>query len=97
VSVEVESFWRWFENLEVVPTIVDLRDKAERICRRELERTLGSLKQLGDEERKSIEAMAEAIVNKLLHDPIARLKRVQRSDDEAVLVARRLFGLDDDD
>jgi glutamyl-tRNA reductase len=97
VSAEVESFWRWFENLEVVPTIVDLRDKAERICRRELERTLGSLKHLGDEERKSIEAMAEAIVNKLLHDPIARLKRVQRSDDEAVLVARRLFGLDDDD
>jgi glutamyl-tRNA reductase len=97
VSAEVESFWRWFENLEVVPTIVGLRDKAERICRRELERTLGSLKHLGDEERKSIEAMAEAIVNKLLHDPIARLKRVQRSDDEAVLVARRLFGLDDDD
>jgi glutamyl-tRNA reductase len=97
VSAEVESFWRWFENLEVVPTIVGLRDKAERIRRGEVDRTLGSLKHLGDEERKSIEAMAEAIVNKLLHEPIARLKRIQRPDDEAVLVARRLFGLDDDD
>jgi glutamyl-tRNA reductase len=95
VSAEVESFWRWFENLEVVPTIVGLRDKAERIRRRELDRTLGALKHLGDEERKSIEAMAEAIVNKLLHEPIARLKRVQGPDDEAVLMARRLFGLDD--
>ena len=97
VSEEIESFWRWFENLEVVPTIVGLRDKAERICRRELDRTFGSLKHLGDDERKSIEAMAEAIVNKLLHEPIARLKRVQRPDDESVILARRLFGLDDDD
>jgi glutamyl-tRNA reductase len=97
VSEEIESFWRWFENLEVVPTIVGLRDKAARICRRELDRTFGALKHLGDDERKSIEAMAEAIVNKLLHEPIARLKRVQRPDDESVILARRLFGLDDDD
>jgi glutamyl-tRNA reductase len=97
VSEEIESFWRWFENLDVVPTIVGLRDKAARICRRELDRTFGALKHLGDDERKSIEAMAEAIVNKLLHEPIARLKRVQRPDDESVMLARRLFGLDDDD
>jgi glutamyl-tRNA reductase len=97
VSEEIESFWRWFENLDVVPTIVGLRDKAARICRRELDRTFGALKNLGDDERKSIEAMAEAIVNKLLHEPIARLKRVQRPDDESVILARRLFGLDDDD
>jgi glutamyl-tRNA reductase len=97
VSEEIESFWRWFENLEVVPTIVGLRDKAARICRRELDRTFGALKHLGEDERKSIEAMAEAIVNKLLHEPIARLKRVQRPDDESVILARRLFGLDDDD
>jgi glutamyl-tRNA reductase len=97
VSEEIESFWRWFENLDVVPTIVGLRDRAARICRRELDRTFGALKNLGDDERKSIEAMAEAIVNKLLHEPIARLKRVQRPDDESVILARRLFGLDDDD
>ena len=41
--------------------------------------------------------MAEAIVNKLLHEPITRLKRVERADDEEVLAARRLFGLDDDE
>jgi glutamyl-tRNA reductase len=41
--------------------------------------------------------MAEAIVNKILHEPIARLKRVQRPDDESVILTRRLFGLDDDE
>ncbi len=97
VRGEVESFWRWFQNLEVVPTIVGLRGKAESICRRELERTLGSLHQLGDEERKSIEAMAQAIVNKILHEPISRLKRVDDPKARDVLVARRLFGLDDDE
>jgi len=97
VRSEVESFWRWFQNLDVVPTIVGLRDKAERIRRRELERTLGSLKNLADGDRKSIEAMAEAIVNKLLHEPIARLKRVENPESEEVLAARRLFGLDEDD
>jgi glutamyl-tRNA reductase len=97
VQGEVESFWQWFQNLEVVPTIVDLRDKAQRICRHELERTLGSLKSLGDDERKSIAAMAEAIVNKLLHEPIARLKRVDSAEADEVIAARRLFGLDDDE
>ena len=97
VHTEVESFWQWFQNLEVVPTIVGLRDKARRISRHELERTLGSLKSLGADDRKSIEAMAEAIVNKLLHEPIARLKRADSPDAEEVAAARRLFGLDDDE
>jgi len=97
VHGEVESFWQWFQNLEVVPTIVDLREKAQRILRHELERTFGSLHRLGDEERKSIAAMAEAIVNKLLHEPIAQLKRVDRADADEVVAARRLFGLDEDE
>lgn len=97
VEAEVESFWRWFENLGAVPTIVELRDKAERIRRREVERTLGSLRHLGEGERKSIEAMAESIVNKILHEPIKRLKRVENAGAEELRVARQLFGLDDDE
>jgi glutamyl-tRNA reductase len=97
VHSEVEIFWRWFENLDAVPTIVELRGRADRICRRELDRTLGSLRGLGDDERKSIEAMAEAIVNKLLHPPIARLKRLKDPQAGDLLAARRLFGLDEGD
>ena len=97
VRGEVDSFWRWFQNTDVVPTIVRLRDKADSICRRELDRTLSSLRQLGDEERKSIEAMAQAIVNKLLHEPISRLRRVHDPQAQDVLAARRLFGLDEEE
>jgi glutamyl-tRNA reductase len=97
VRGEVDSFWQWLQNLDAVPTIVRLRDKADVICRRELDRTLGSLRQLGDVERKSIEAMAQAIVNKLLHEPISRLRRGRDPHGQDVLAARRLFGLDEEE
>jgi glutamyl-tRNA reductase len=97
VGAEVESFWRWFRNLDVVPTIVEIRERAEEIRKRELERTLGGLSALGEAERRAIEAMTEALVNKLLHPPMARLKRQGAAESEDVVAARRLFGLDDDE
>jgi glutamyl-tRNA reductase len=41
--------------------------------------------------------MAEAIMKKLLHRPISRLKRVKDPEGDDLLAARRLFGLDDED
>src|SRR5262249_57676493 len=43
VESEVEAFWGWLEGLDVVPTIVALRDKLEDIRQREAERHLGAL------------------------------------------------------
>ena len=40
VDAEVETFWRWFESLEAVPTIVALREKLEVFRRAEVERHL---------------------------------------------------------
>src|SRR5204863_279324 len=40
IDAEVDAFWRWFTSLDVVPTIVALRDKVEGIRRRELARAL---------------------------------------------------------
>lgn len=97
VEEEVEAFWRWFQALDVVPTIVKLREKVDEIRRRELERTLATLPDLGPDERRAIEAMAAAIVNKILHPPLARLKQQGAAESDDVIAARRLFGLDDDD
>ena len=60
--------------MEVTPTIVDLRKMADEICRVELEKTLGKLKNVGPGEQKSIEKMASAIVSKMLHNPMQFLK-----------------------
>jgi glutamyl-tRNA reductase len=95
VAAEVESFWRWLEHLEVVPTIVALRDKMEGIRRAELEKTLNALKDLSPREREALELMTAAIVNKILHAPITRLKQHDhRSEAFYVDATRRLFDLE---
>jgi glutamyl-tRNA reductase len=98
VIEEVESFYRWLGHLEVVPTIVALRDKVEGIRRGELQKTLNQLKDLGPRERELMEAMTTAIVNKILHTPIARLKQHDRRTETFYIDAtRRLFDLEDPD
>lgn len=95
---EVEAFYRWLGHLEVVPTIVALREKMEAIRRGELQKTLNQLKDLGPRERELLEVLTTAIVNKILHAPIARLKQEDRRTETFYLdAARRLFDLDDKD
>jgi len=98
VSEEVESFWRWLDHLEVVPTIVALRDKVEAIRLGELQKTLNQLKDLSPKEREALESMTAAIVNKILHTPIARLKqRDPRTEAFYIDATRRLFDLEGPD
>lgn len=95
IVAEVEGFSRWLDGLEVVPTIVALRAKAEAIRRGELTKTLGSLRDLGEREQRAIDAMASAIVNKLLHSPITRLKtEASRGDSRYLTAARGLFEIE---
>ena len=74
VEDEVEDFFSWWRSLDVVPVIAALRERAEDIRQREVERVLRRLPELGEDERKRIEAMTRAIVKKMLDRPIARLK-----------------------
>lgn len=74
VAEETLKFSGWLENMEVTPTIVELRRMADTICRGELAKTLGRLRSLGPAEQKSIEKMAAAIVAKMLHNPLQFLK-----------------------
>jgi len=98
VVEEVESFYRWLGHLEVVPTIVALRDKVEAIRRGELQKTLNQLKDLGPRERELLDVMTTAIVNKILHAPIARLKQHDRRVETFYVdAARRLFDLEEPD
>lgn len=102
VEAEVDTFWRWFGSLDVVPTIVALRARAEHIRQREVARHLGALGPLDGRQREALEHVTSAIVNKLLHGPVSALKRHQADSGESFYVeaARRLFRLgapDDED
>jgi glutamyl-tRNA reductase len=98
VDEEVIKFSEWLKTLDVVPTIVALHEKSERLCRNELKRTLSSLKDLTPEQRKGIENLAQSITKKLLNDPIVFLKRKGERDSRDLYldIARKLFNLDGD-
>jgi glutamyl-tRNA reductase len=95
VGEEIGQFHVWLANLEVKPTIVALRKRLEEICAQELAKTFGNHKDLTDQQRRGIEAMANAILNKILHRPIAVLKRSQSetSGEDYVDAVRELFDL----
>ncbi len=92
VDDAVERFSDWMRNRGVVPTVGTLRKRAEATRQTEIERTFKKLKDLTPAQRDGVEAMTAAIIKKLLHEPIGRLK----SDDGERYVAavRDLFNLD---
>lgn len=73
VDVEVAKFIAWCDTLEAVPTIAALVSKAERLRRIQLDKTLCRIN-LSDDDREAIDAMTQAIVKRILHDPIRYLK-----------------------
>jgi glutamyl-tRNA reductase len=97
ISLEVETYLQWERALDAVPTIVDLREKVEEVRKRELEKTLASLASITDDQKRAVEAMSQAIVNKLLHAPLVVLKQAASTPgegDATIAIARRLFNLD---
>lgn len=97
VTQEVETYLQWERGLDAVPTIVDLREKIDEMRKRELDKTLGSLSDLNEEQRRAIDILSQSIVNKFLHAPLVVLKQAASSGDggtETITIARRLFNLD---
>ncbi|HEY1418657.1 MAG TPA: glutamyl-tRNA reductase [Myxococcaceae bacterium] len=95
VGEEVARYIRQRAVRDQVPVLAQLRARAEQIRRSELERAMGNLSTpLSAEQAKVIEAMTSAIVNKMLHQPTARLRAVQAGDSELADAAAELFGLD---
>ena len=99
VEAEVEAFWTWLQGLDVVPTIVALREQLEGIREREVARHLAALGAVDPRQRDAIDRLTRAIVNKILHHPVTTLRRHQAERGESFYVeaARALFRLGGDD
>ncbi|HYM14661.1 MAG TPA: glutamyl-tRNA reductase [Dehalococcoidia bacterium] len=95
VDEEVAKFGDWLRSLEVLPTVAALRTRAEAVRAAEIERTLAKTT-MSAADRKRVEAMTAALVKKLLHDPITRLK-TPGDGERYVEATRALFALDDPD
>jgi glutamyl-tRNA reductase len=82
--------------LRVVPIIKGIRRQGEEIRSRELEKTLRQMGDLTPAQQERIEALTQAIVRKLLHQPTLQLRREAAGvrAEEYSRLAREMFGLD---
>jgi glutamyl-tRNA reductase len=92
VEAEIARYREREIALGVVPTIKLLRGHFLAVAKAEVERTLS---RGAERDRQGLEAMVEAIVNKLLHGPLTRLKRDagENPDSELPALVRALFDL----
>ena len=98
VERDVERFRSWLAGLDVLPTISALRERADGIVEQVLAENASRWESLSDADRKRLEALARALVSRLLHEPTLRLKAGAEDESAYVHVAalRELFGLDAD-
>jgi glutamyl-tRNA reductase len=96
VDEAVIRFCEWYDSLDVVPTIIALRNKMESIARAELKKTLQS-NRISEKDAEAIHKMAVSLINKIMHDPTVFLKRNGMREDKSFYIdtVRRLFKLDD--
>jgi glutamyl-tRNA reductase len=96
ITQEVETYLQWENSLDAVPTIVELREKVDGIRQRELDKTLDQLPDLTEAQRRAVETMSMAIVNKIMHAPIVVLKQTAADPNGSSLLgfARKIFNLD---
>ena len=97
ISQEVTKFNNWVGALDAVPTIVEIRKKAENIRKQEVEKTLKKISHLSEDEKQLLRQMSSSMINKILHKPTIKLKQKTQSEDGHVYLKaiRHLFHLDD--
>ncbi|HEY9666021.1 MAG TPA: glutamyl-tRNA reductase [Coleofasciculaceae cyanobacterium] len=94
---EVEAFEVWWRSLDTVVTISCLQKKVETIREQELEKALSRLgSEFAEKHQEIIEALTRGIVNKILHDPMVRLRAEQDIEcrRRAMQSLQMLFNLD---
>ncbi len=83
VTENVRNYTRWYRSRAAAPLIADLRRRAESVRATEIEKLFERLPELHERERALIESTSVAIVNRLLHAPVTKLREslAERAED----------------
>ena len=94
IEAEIQQFAQWLGSLEVRPTISALRARANEIASQVLRENAGRWESASPRDLERVDALAQAIVNRLLHEPTLKMKELRdgRVHTRMALV-RDLFGL----
>ena len=96
VEEAVIRFKQWVSGLGIVPVIIQLRSQLSQIVEVEVEKSLGPFLKENDRLKEISQQMTEAIVSKLLHNPVKYLKKPDshhQISTETLSMIRDLFDL----
>ncbi len=94
IEEEIQRFASWLGSLEVLPTISALREHALQIAEEVLRENEGRWESASPRDLERVDAIARAVLNRLLHDPTLRMKELRDDRVHArMALVRELFGL----
>jgi glutamyl-tRNA reductase len=95
---EIHRFARWLGQLETLPTVSALREHGNELVEQVLAENSGRWESASPRDLARIEAVARAVMSRLLHEPTIRLRSLSEERGHASLeLVRELFGLREDD
>ncbi len=98
VEEEIHRFARWLGQLDVLPTVSALREHGNTLVEQVLAENAGRWESASPRDLARVEAIARAVMSRLLHEPTIRLRSLSEARGHASLeLVRELFGLRDDE
>jgi glutamyl-tRNA reductase len=94
IEEEIQHFAAWLGSLEVIPTLAALRAHATEIAEQLVRDNDGKWETASPRDLERVDALARAVVNRLLHEPTLRLKELRDDRVHArTALVRDLFGI----
>lgn len=97
VEEEIHRFARWLGQLDTLPTVSALREHGNAIVEQVLAENSGRWESASPRDVARVEAIARAVMSRLLHEPTIRLRSLSADRGHASLeIVRELFALQED-
>ena len=94
IEQEIQQFAAWLGSLEVLPTVAALRAHANDIAEQVVGENEGKWDTASPRDLERVDAVAKAIVNRLLHEPTVQMREMRDDRVHArMALVRDLFGL----
>jgi glutamyl-tRNA reductase len=97
VEEEILRFARWLGQLDVLPTVSALREHGATLVEQVIAENDGRWESASPRDLARVEAIARAVMSRLLHEPTIRLRSHGERGHASIELVRELFGLSDDE
>jgi glutamyl-tRNA reductase len=98
IEQEIQRFARWLGQLDALPTVSALREHGNALVEQVLAENAGRWETASPQDIARVEAVARAVMSRLLHEPTIRLRSFGDDRGHASLeLVRELFGLREDE